>query len=57
MAPALLKAVTAFLEMLPVAYSIRIDTIDGKTFWHHGPEQALRAEDAITMTARPGIES
>jgi len=35
-APALLKAVVGILELLPIAYSIRIDTSDAQIYQHSG---------------------
>ena len=40
-APAVLAAVSALLNELPIAYSLRIDTIDGSTFIHTGHGSAL----------------
>jgi hypothetical protein len=38
--PALLNAVAGFLEMLPIAYMIRIDTADSQVFQLSGPNTA-----------------
>lgn len=35
-APALLQALTGLLDLLPIAYSIRIDTSDAQVFQHSG---------------------
>ena len=36
-APALLKAVTSILDVLPIAYVIRIDTSDSQVYQHSRP--------------------
>jgi hypothetical protein len=33
-APALIKAIGSILDLLPLAYAIRIDTSDGQVFQH-----------------------
>jgi hypothetical protein len=35
MAPAVLKAISAILDILPIAYMIRIDTSDAQAYYHH----------------------
>ena len=47
-AAALLKAVAGFLDVMPIAYSIRIDTIDGSVFRSAGAETSMQ-------TGMPGI--
>jgi len=37
LAPALLSAVSAILDLLPIAYVIQIDTADSKIYQHSGP--------------------
>lgn len=50
LAPALLKAMGALLEAFPVAYSIRVETADGRTFLQSGTSgQALEARGLETM--------
>ena len=39
-APALLKAVTALLDTLPIAYTLRIETLDAEVFQHTHPAPA-----------------
>ncbi len=51
LAPALLKAVGALLEAVPVAYSIRIETIDGQTFL-----QSSTGAQALDTTGLDGIQ-
>jgi hypothetical protein len=42
-APALIAAVSKILDLLPIAYMIRIDTSDSKVYQHTGPSGALSA--------------
>jgi hypothetical protein len=37
-APVLIKAVAAFLDLLPIAYVIRIDTSDSTVLQHSSPQ-------------------
>ena len=46
LAPALLKAVAALLEAFPVAYSIRVETIDGRTFMQSGSSPSAQGLEA-----------
>ena len=39
-APAILKAMTAILDLFPVAYALRIDTSDGEVFHHAGSDNS-----------------
>jgi hypothetical protein len=36
-APVLIRAITGILDLLPIAYAIRIDTADATTFEHREP--------------------
>ena len=47
-APAILKAMTAILDLFPVAYALRIDTSDGEVFQHAGSESR-----GLSAAARP----
>ena len=38
-APALVTAFSAILDLLPIAYVIRIDTSDAQVFQHSGPNR------------------
>ena len=38
MAPALMNAVTALLDALPIAYTLRIETLGAQVFQHTHPE-------------------
>ncbi len=38
-APAILKAVTNVLDHLPIAYRVRIDTVDMQSYQHNGPDR------------------
>lgn len=35
LAPAVLEALGVFLNQLPIAYTLRVETADGKGFSHH----------------------
>ena len=40
-APALLAAATAVLDRLPIAYTLRFETVTGRSYQHgHSPEDA-----------------
>jgi hypothetical protein len=45
-APALLKAVVSILDMLPIAYVIRIDTSDSQVYQHSRPLDGLEQLDS-----------
>ena len=47
LAPALLKALVAILELLPIAYSIRIETCDSHTYHHTGTTGRLPNADTL----------
>ena len=55
-APALLKAVGALLDQLPIAYTIRIETTGAQVFQHThaGTEEPARADafEAVAKVAR-----
>jgi hypothetical protein len=51
-APALLHALSGLLDLLPIAYSIRIDTSDAQVFQHSGLGKALEAA-AEPIRSRP----
>jgi hypothetical protein len=40
MAPALMNSVTALLDALPIAYTLRIETLGAKVFQHTHPSPA-----------------
>ena len=40
LAPALLKALSSILDVLPIAYVIRIDTSDAQVYQHGSPQNA-----------------
>jgi hypothetical protein len=58
-APAILKAVTNILDHLPIAYRVRIDTIDCQSYMASGPDrQRLTDEGRFRpSTASPLFES
>ncbi len=46
LAPVLLRAVTAILDVMPIAYTIRIETLDGRAFQHtHPPASSFSEPD------------
>jgi hypothetical protein len=51
-APAILKAVASFLDLLPIAYMIRIDTADSKVFQHVGGNAAPEEQHSPTSPMR-----
>ena len=52
LAPAVLKALSGLLDMLPIAYMIRIDTSDSQVYQHSGPDRGhVSAEPAPTNAA------
>jgi len=47
MAPAVLKIVASILDMLPIAYMIRIDTVDSHVYQHSGPNGQFLPTDSL----------
>lgn len=45
LAPALLKALSSILDVLPIAYAIRIDTSDAQVYQHGSPQHASSVPD------------
>ena len=43
MAPALLQAVTSLLDALPIAYTLRVETLGAQVFHHTHPSAAVDA--------------
>ena len=39
-APALVKAISGILDLLPIAYNLRIETSDSQTYQHTGPSNS-----------------
>jgi hypothetical protein len=58
LAPALLKALSGLLDMLPIAYMIRVETTDEHVMQHVSPKIAPwdQVGDVPTDT-RPAVES
>ena len=55
-APAILKAMTAILDLFPIAYALRIDTSDGEVFQRAGTDHQIlpatvRAGSSLRATA------
>jgi hypothetical protein len=61
LAPALLKALSGLLDMLPIAYMIRVETTDEQVLQHVSPKIAawdqIGGAPGSTDTPRPVIES
>jgi hypothetical protein len=54
-APALLKAVAAILDQLPIAYTVRIETTGAEVFQHaHAVEEPPKADLEPTGTTANG---
>jgi len=51
MAPALMHAVTALLDALPIAYTLRIETLGAQVFQHTHPSSNAAASDEIIRRA------
>ena len=58
LAPAVLKLLTGVLEMLPVAYMVRVETTDQHVFEQVNPQMAWDTEHApVPDLPRPFVES
>jgi hypothetical protein len=59
LAPALLKALSGLLDMLPIAYIIRVETTDDHVLQHVSPQVASWDQVGPVQTdkPRPVIES
>jgi len=49
LAPSILKALTAILDMFPIAYSVRIDTTGSEVFQHSSPHRATQLNSLSTV--------
>ena len=54
LAPGLLNALACILDLLPIAYVIRIDTSDSQVYQHSGPGAAAEKESATPESLRMG---
>ena len=52
MAPALMNAVTALLDALPIAYTLRIETLGAQVFQHTHPSAGGDAVDGQSVARR-----
>jgi hypothetical protein len=59
LAPALLKALSGLLDMLPIAYIIRVETTDEQVLQHVSPQIATwdQVGTVTTDQPRPVVES
>ena len=51
-APALLRAVSSLLDATPIAYTLRIETLDGEVFQHTHPSPASEGGALDRRSAR-----
>ena len=56
-APAILQAVTNILDHLPIAYRVRIDTVDSQSYQHSGPDRARLTPDGRFRSSSPASPS
>jgi hypothetical protein len=54
LAPGLLNALACILDLLPIAYVIRIDTSDAQAYQHSSPGAGASAEPPASETLRLG---
>jgi len=52
MVPAVLQTLTSILDLVPIAYVLRIDTSDGHVYEHRGPAAPAAAEVVPAMDQR-----
>ena len=58
LAPAVLKAISGMLDMLPIAYMIRIETTDEHVLQHISPTTTWEAMPSVSSDlSRPVLES
>ncbi len=56
-APALLRALSSILDLLPIAYMIRIDTSDSQVYQHSRPTERGPAVDEQFGSKTPSAAS
>jgi len=54
-APALLKSVSAILDLLPISYMLRVDTVDGQSYQQTNPMPANAANSEPLGPALPRL--
>ena len=55
-APAVLNALSSILDLIPIAYTLRIETTDARVYQHSRPTSRLAmAEESIRPTAEPAV--
>ena len=47
LAPAVIAALSSILDLLPIAYMIRIDTSDSQVYQHSGPDRGQVTVDPV----------
>jgi hypothetical protein len=57
MAPALMNAVTALLDAMPIAYTLRIETLGAQVFQHTHPSAGANGiqESVMSPSARSAL--
>jgi hypothetical protein len=56
-APAVLRALASILDLLPIAYNIRIETSDSHTYQHAGPTEtsAIGSDARVQLLDRTHV--
>jgi hypothetical protein len=57
MAPAVLKMLASILDLLPIAYVIRIDTVDSQVYQHSGSATSGPPIDVARTEPIAAVES
>jgi hypothetical protein len=57
LAPALIDALSRILDVMPIAYMLRIDTSDSKVYQHSGPPPGSRFAGALPDRAEAAPEA
>lgn len=55
LAPALLRAVTALLETMPIAYTLRIETLGAEVFQHTHPSASTLPASETHQVVSPAL--
>jgi hypothetical protein len=54
LAPALLSAVASVLDRLPIAYTLRFETVTGRSFQHvHSPDDLIEEGAGVVAGVEP----
>ncbi len=52
-APSLMKALSGILDLLPIAYAIRIDTSDSQVYQHRSDGPGMAADEPLRPRTAP----